>query len=383
MADERSLGLVALGLALTPALSGALVASLCGAVLSGLVLPLGRAVVGPLVHPLRRAVGHGLPTPLVVAVALSVVAALILAVERRVRRALARQPGRVAYVRPMAQVVAVATGKGGVGKSSIAAAVAGVLAAKKKHIAVVELDPQGDLADDLGCRDDAAHDGGEAVTAAIRTGAPLGPGIQARERLTYYPGGPALEALNRTPGWSGLDSKLGESIAKLKGYDLVLIDTPPSAEALQHVSLAAAQHLLIPTAVDTSSLRALYAIATRLVEVEAVNPDLAFLGVVLWNVPTAASRIRADARQTLNEILGDTVPLLDTTVRSAFATAYECRRRGMLPHELARLQGGNEPFWKALAEGRSPDRVPTSALSLAGDYTRLAKEITDLLEAAR
>jgi chromosome partitioning protein len=283
----------------------------------------------------------------------------------------------------MTQVVAVATGKGGVGKSSVTSAIAGAYAADGLKVAVIELDAQGDIADDFGVRDHPDQDEGTAVASSVKSGTPLGAGILARPNLTYFAGGEALEELARTPGWTGLDSKLRAAIDQLDGYDIVLIDTPPSAEALQQVSLAAAQYLLIPTAVDNSSLRALYAISYRMVDVEQVNPDIAFLGVVLWNVPTAASRIRSEARATLNEILGDVVPLLDTTIRSAFATAYECRRRGMLPQEMADTQSGAQSFWKALKAGIIPDRTPTSAQSLAGDYHQLAAEILERLKVSR
>jgi chromosome partitioning protein len=280
----------------------------------------------------------------------------------------------------MTHVVAVATGKGGVGKSSITSAVAGTLAAHGRRIAVIEIDPQGDIADDFGLREDPDNDGGETVAQSILHGTSLGQGIEARHNLTYFSGGPVLKQLPRLPGWTGLESQLGTAIGQLEGYDLIFLDSPPYSDELQRVSLTAADRLLIPTTVDNSSLRALLTIADRLVEVESVNPGLKPIGVVLWGVPTAASRIRSVTRQVLQEILGDAFPLLKTTIRAAAATAWEGRRRGMLPHEVAEMQSGPAGGLQALSPGRVPERPLSSAQNLALDYAALTNEILDRLE---
>lgn len=280
----------------------------------------------------------------------------------------------------MTHVVAVATGKGGVGKSSVTSAVAGTLAAHGRRIAVIEIDQQGDIADDFGLREDPDNDGGAAVAESILHGTSLGDGIEARDNLTYFAGGPVMKQLPRIQGWTGLESQLSKAIGQLDGYDLILLDSPPFSDELQRVSLTAADRLLIPTSMDNSSLRALLTIADRLVEVESVNPGLKPLGVVLWNVPTAASRIRTETRQVLLEILGDSFPLLKTTIRSAVATAWECRRRGMLPHEVAEMHGGTSTALKVLSTGRVPERPLSSAQNLALDYATLANEILDRLE---
>lgn len=280
----------------------------------------------------------------------------------------------------MAYVISVATGKGGAGKSSVTAGLADAFSMNGWRTAVIELDPQGDLSDDLGARDDPHHDDGEAVRAALVDAVPLVTGLTPRKNLTYFPGGRALglESLGRYvgSGWDGLDGNLVEAIAPLhEDHHIILIDTPPALEALQHASLAAAQWLLVPTAADRSSLRALFSITTRMVQVESVNSDLRYLGVLLWNVPAAAKRIRAEVRAELDEILSGAVPLFDTTIRSAFATAYEGRRRGMLPSELAAAYEDTEPFWRALRAGRAPERVPSTATALAGEYAQLANEV--------
>ncbi len=50
----------------------------------------------------------------------------------------------------MRRVVAIANGKGGVGKTTLTAGLAGQLAATGRRVLVVDTDPQGNLGRDLG-----------------------------------------------------------------------------------------------------------------------------------------------------------------------------------------------------------------------------------------
>ena len=65
------------------------------------------------------------------------------------------------------RVVCVANGKGGMFKTSLAAHVAGLSAAAGYRTLIVDLDPQGDLSDDLGYFD------GDAERGTTRSGGVL------------------------------------------------------------------------------------------------------------------------------------------------------------------------------------------------------------------
>src|SRR3546814_14005396 len=83
-------------------------------------------------------------------------------------------------------VVAVTNGKGGVLKTSITANVAGVAAAGGWSVLVVDTDPQGNLARDLGPMDRTDH--GAPLAAAVLTGSDLVP-VPVRARPDWCPGG--------------------------------------------------------------------------------------------------------------------------------------------------------------------------------------------------
>lgn len=278
------------------------------------------------------------------------------------------------------RAVAVGNGKGGCGKTSTVAAVGGLSAAAGYEVLLVDLDPQGDLADELGVRDHPANDGGEGLFAALTSGAALPSPIEARPHLWLVPGGPALYdlagvILARHSRGQPVDDALTKALQPLaEEAALCLIDTPPGDVLLQNLALTAARWLIIPTSADTSSIRALHNIADRVLEARGQNPELEILGVALWNVPVAATRIRREARATIDKVLGEATTLFDKTIRSAPAAAYEARIQGKLVHELAEAVEGAEPFWKALREGRHP-RLPGTAPALAAEYVTLTDEI--------
>ena len=285
----------------------------------------------------------------------------------------------------LARVVCVANGKGGVAKTSLVANVGGLAAASGFRVLLVDLDPQGDLSDDLGYHADPRDDHGQHLAEALVTGAPLQAVLaNVRPRLDVVTGGEwltdATERLARdlAEGRPARDI-LGGALAPIAvGYDLVLVDTPPVDATLQTVALAAARWLLIPTRADASSIRGIRRIAAQLA---ATAHQLDLLGVVLTGVPTSARRVRADAASDITSVLGGTAPLLEATIRGSDAVARTTRDRGLLVHELAEQVEGAEPYWKALRNGTSPTRLPGSAPALADDYVRLTEEVLKRLAA--
>ena len=92
-------------------------------------------------------------------------------------------------------------------------------------------------------------------------------------------------------------------------------------------------------------------------------------------MPRKGGRLRAAATADISAVLGDTASLLPGVIRSSEAVARECRDKGVLAYELAEQLEGAEPFWRALREGGTPQRVPGSAPALADDYIRVTEEI--------
>lgn len=299
----------------------------------------------------------------------------------------------------MRRVVAIANGKGGVGKTTLTAGLAGQLAAGGSRVLVVDTDPQANLARDLGYD---PGDGGN-LSLAITHGLPLEVTRGVRDRLDVVPGGPALwdvapaftarGARGATlPGLKpALDKVKPEKKGSEKGdYDVILVDTPPGEPILQELVFGAADFLIIPTRSDEASLDGLVVVAQRFAAARAVNPELTLLGVVLFGVRAGSTRMIGRVRAALQETLGDAAPVFPTSIRYLESAAVDMRSRGLLPHELTELhRSDTRKRLSRLREGvpaQTRDSLlsrDSSAQGLAADYAALADEVLAAMKARK
>lgn len=291
----------------------------------------------------------------------------------------------------LARVVAVVNGKGGVGKTTITANVGGLLAAGGYRVLLVDLDPQGNLGEELGYTGTDRDDDGRGLAQALAFGSELTPVRAVRANLDVVPGGADLDMAaagltmkaQKVPDAAKL--ALADALAGLAGeYDLILIDCPPGQETLQQAALAAARWALIPVKTDASSRKGLRDVARRLDAVVDINPDLDLLGVVLFGVNRTAKRVSETARAAITADVGAADVVLTATVRHVEAAAQETRERGLLVHELeeAVLAG---PKWWELRRNRGEDTAGPrvrSASGLAEDFQALGEEIVARITAA-
>ncbi len=294
----------------------------------------------------------------------------------------------------MRRVVAIANGKGGVGKTSLTAGLAGLAAHAGFRVLTVDADPQGNLRRDLGYE---ASDGAELCNAILR-GSALAPLRAVRPNLDCIAGGAALHDLAPTVVGRGMRGEtvvgLGAALAALRPeghdhehYDLILIDTPPGEPVIQDLVLAAANHLVIPTRSDEASLDGLEAVADRFAAAKTTNPDLALLGVVLFGMRSGSTRLQASVRDTLEEMLGGVAPVFTTVIRYVETAAVDMRRRGLLPHELEVEQPKAQSAILDRLRRRekatsTQDLLNRNASGIAGDYEALASEVLDAVNAA-
>ncbi len=288
------------------------------------------------------------------------------------------------------RTIAVINGKGGVGKTSIVANIGGLLAAAEYRVLLVDLDPQGNLGEDLGYAGAGLGDDGRGLFLSVSTGTPLQPLRNVRPGLDVIPGGEELNDLaatlyaRRQRNAANAAAALATTLATVAGdYDLVLLDCPPGQDVLQEAALVAARWVLIPTRTDASSRKGLREVGRRFLNARTTNPHLELLGVVLFGVTSAAKRITAQARADLNTDLGGVAPLFQTAIRYVEAAAVDARNRGQLVHELERDVLKGPKWYELLRSGTSKGTaLAASAGTLAADYQALAEEVlTRLVDA--
>ncbi len=275
-------------------------------------------------------------------------------------------------------VVAIANGKGGVGKTTIAANLAGQAALSGWRVLVCDLDAQGNLGRDLGYVQAGLSDGGQALFDAVCRGRRLEPLTAVRDRLDAVAGGEELEYLESVLDRQrlrddtqrrSLEAALGEVAGE---YDLVLLDCPPSLGELVREALVAARFILIPTTRDDGSTDGLVRIARLVAGVRASdNPAIEVLGVVLFDFGAADSRMIRETRAVLQESLQGHIPVFDSVVRHNRKGSTEMRRLGLLAYEYeqAMLASLTTDYFGAAKN------FSRAAGGLAGDYQILSQQI--------
>ena len=274
----------------------------------------------------------------------------------------------------------VSNGKGGVLKTSLAANVAGLAAVSGWRVLAVDLDPQGNLATDLGVLDQS--DGGEGLLRSVAEGAALAPLTAVRPNLDLVPGGPRTGDLAGHLSRAALSGQLvhgwlERALAPVAGeYNLIVLDCPPGEALIHTLAMTAAHFVLIPTQPDVASIHGLGAVFGRLLEVRAsTNPAIEVLGVVVGPVGTQSTAIVRDTRSRLTEILGESIPVFDPTIRLAQAAAVHCRDRGLLAHEYEQAATTATPWYQRRKTGIGAPAFSSAASGLAEDYQRLTEAI--------
>lgn len=289
----------------------------------------------------------------------------------------------------LGRTIAVINGKGGVGKTTITANVAGLLALSGWRVLAVDMDPQGNLGLDLGYVDTDADDGGAALATSLTYGGAASPHRAVRTNLDVLIGGDALHMAQAALAAQGSRdaAKAALSLARALApiaddYDVILIDCPPGNDALQSAAIAAARWVLIPSRGDAGSQKGLDDVARRLGAVLPYNPDVDLLGVALFDVDTAASRVRENARAMVAESLEGEDVLFKSTIRHSSAVAQEIRKRRLLVHELDDAVR-QEPEWWRVRRGEvaAAQSGPRSATTVAEDLHALTEEVVARLTA--
>ena len=175
--------------------------------------------------------------------------------------------------------------KGGVGKTSVALGLAGAAAKRGLTVLLIDLDPQGNATSILQARHGRAN--AASVLAAPRTETLQG--AVTKSAWTFKEGRVDVVGsdpeLIRFDAWTGKRSfvpKLARAMRRLEGYDVAIIDCPPSLGALTREALAASRLAVVVTTPTYFGAQGAERAIDEIKEIRStVNPDLQFAGIVV------------------------------------------------------------------------------------------------------
>lgn len=211
----------------------------------------------------------------------------------------------------MATRIAIASPKGGAGKTTVSLNLALAFAEKGRRTLLVDLDPQGGIGHSLGRGD--AQLGGLAELILETTDAPSAVMRTKLPTLSLLPRGrlraidvPAFEDALRTPGV--LEGALLDTET---GIDLVILDTPSGLGMPTRAALAVASHVLVPLQAEPLALRSMGQILEVIEHVrENENPGLQLLGIL----PTMVAREKTASLDVLLTVWNDFGAVLETSI---------------------------------------------------------------------
>ena len=225
----------------------------------------------------------------------------------------------------MAQTIACANQKGGVGKTTTVVNLAAYLALAGERVLIVDLDPQGNATSGFGI-DRAALEatlydvilGDTAIDATIVS--------TAVERCSIVPASVSLAGAEVELAIADQrERRLSKVLAPVRdAYDYVLLDCPPSLGLLTVNALTAADSVLIPTQCEFYALEGLsQLIATLNLVRDNLNPALAIKGVVL-TMYDARTNLSADVATEVRNHLGEAVfdTIIPRSVRLSEAPSF-------------------------------------------------------------
>jgi chromosome partitioning protein len=157
----------------------------------------------------------------------------------------------------MTRRIAIANQKGGVGKTTTAINLGASLAAVRRRVLIVDVDPQGNAASGLGVYE---RDSKPTVLDALLNRASLEEAVRPTETecLFVIPSVPEMISLERDLLQSkDAPFRLSRAANRLSGYDFILFDCPPSLGILTLNALLAAHSILIPVQAEYYALEGL------------------------------------------------------------------------------------------------------------------------------
>lgn len=251
-------------------------------------------------------------------------------------------------------IIAITNQKGGVGKTTTAAALLTSLHRRGARVLGVDLDPQGSLGFSLGL--DIEHCA--TIYDVFRGAAQPEEVLSHTEVCDLLPSNILLSGAELEFNRPGREFLLKSALSRLEGnYDFIIVDTPPALNLLTVNAYVASDSLIIPMAPEVLSLLGVAQIKETIESVRSYyNARLQVLGILL-NRYSARFNLNREVLELAGQIADQlNTRVFETKIRGSVAAA-EAPAHGMSVVEYAPSSKPAQDF-EALCDEVAGSRFP-------------------------